>query len=185
MKGWNKQKHCAWTRFAQTYPRALCKILATALLIDCGLLPNRRHVLLSSISRCQHCRIGEAKNPGPRRVLAQQRDVEQLRNFTLVNEGTASLGNQVWKSFQRWLASEFSSAAVSSLQRSGEVLGLLVVEFGRYLYASGQSIYLMRQLVTHIQRVDPPKRPHLYEAWRLISNGNPLNQLCIALQCPS
>ena len=120
-----------------------------------------------------------------RRVLAQQRDVEQPRNFTLVNEGTASLGNQVWKSFQRWLASDFSSAAVSSLQRSGEVLGLLVVEFGRYLYASGQSIYLMRQLVTHIQRVDPPKRPHLYEAWRLISNGNPLNQLCIALQCPS
>jgi hypothetical protein len=174
LKGWNKQKHCAWTRFAQTYPRALCKILATALLIDCGLLPNRRHVLLSSVSRCQHCRIGEAKNPGLRRVLAQQRDVEQLRNFTLVNEGTASLGNQIWKSFQRWLASEFSSAAVSSLQRSGEVLGLLVVEFGRYLYASGQSIYLMRQLVTHIQRVDPPKCPHLYEAWRLISRWESL-----------
>ena len=174
LKGWNKQKHCAWTRFAQTYPRALCKILATALLIDCDLLPNRRHVLLSSVSRCQHCRIGEAKNPGPRRVLAQQRDVEQLRNFTLVNKGTASLGNQVWKSFQRWLASEFLSAAVSSLQRSGEVLGLLVVEFGRYLYASGQSIYLMRQLVTHIQRVDPPKCPYLYEAWRLISKWESL-----------
>lgn len=62
-----------------------------------------------------------------------------------------------------------TSGAAAGLQKSPEVVGLLICEFGKFLYATGQSIYLLRQLITHMQRNDPLKRPYLQIAWQLVS----------------
>lgn len=168
LKGWCRQHKCSWTRLAQTYPRRLCRLLAKSLLIDSGLLKQPK-VNLSKVSRCEHCRIGEASNPGPRARRVPQRDVSVLEQASLVNAGTVLLGHQVWSAFQRWLSENFSPGAAAGLQKSPEVVGLLVCEFGKFLYATGQSIYLLRQLITHMQRNDPLKRPYLQIAWQLVS----------------
>ena len=174
LKGWCRQKKMAWTRVAQTYPRKLCTLIAKALLIDSGLLPNRRKINLADICRCSHGRIGEAQHPGPRQRTRRERDIDQLESVTLVNEGTVKLGGQVWTAFQRWLSEQFSEGAARSLQLQPELFGVLVTEFGKFLFSSGQSIYLLRQLITHIQRVDPPKRQHMFSAWQLLSKWESL-----------
>eukprot|EP00438_Fugacium_kawagutii_P021002 Skav228367 [mRNA] locus=scaffold1981:191093:195553:+ [translate_table: standard] len=169
LKGWCRAKRCSWTRLAQTYPRRLCQLLARAFLRDCGVLKTLRPIQMSAISRCEHCRVGEAKNPGPRQRQGLDRNLQRFEQFSLVTPGTLKLGAKVWDAFQHWLRKEFSPAAARELQLHGELLGMLVSEFGKYLYSSGQSIYLLRQLVTHIQRVDPGKRLHMYGAWQVIA----------------
>ena len=72
------------------------------------------------------------------------RDPAVLRDFSTVNLGTVNLGNRVWTAFQKWLSQELSPGAVHSLPLQAELLGLLATEFGKYLYESGQSIYLLR-----------------------------------------
>ena len=169
LKGWCRAKRCSWTRVAQTYPRRLCKLLARAFLRDCGVLKTLRPIQMSALSRCEHCRVGEASNPGPRRCQFANRSIQRFEQFSLVTPGTLKLGTKVWDAFQRWLQDEFSISAARELQRHGELLGILVSEFGKFLYSSGQSIYLLRQLVTHIQRVDPGKRMHMYAAWQVLA----------------
>ena len=53
-------------RVAQAYPRGFSKMIAEACLADCG-WGKADKLNLSACSHCGHQRIGEAKNPGPRR----------------------------------------------------------------------------------------------------------------------
>ena len=58
LRGRSSFHKCSWTRLAEAYPRKLCSKLAWAAAYELALLPRR-----------VHRRIGEAKNPGPRRTF--------------------------------------------------------------------------------------------------------------------
>ena len=169
LKGWCKSKKCAWTRVAQSYPKRLCRIIAQALLVDCGVLPERNHICLARLSRCEHCRIGEASHPGPRRPRRPGRNPLELDGVLLVEPQTAVLGRSVWEAFYQWASERISSEALESLVNCPATLGLLIAEFGRHIFEKGQSIYLLRQLITHVQRENPAYRPHLQICWQLVS----------------
>ena len=58
-----------------------------------------------------------------------------------------------------------------------ETLSELLELFGRHLFESGQSIYLMRQLVTHVQRTFPDFRRNLGRVWQLVARWESLTPI--------
>lgn len=179
LQGWCKAKGVSWTRLAQTYPKRLCILLAKSLLIDSGMLPGRRKIQMSAISRVEHARIGEASHPGPRRPKAvHKRQDVNLDSVRLVEPSTLRLGKNIWHGFLRWLSAEFDRDSINRIIGVPEVLSVLVSEFGKHLFETGQSIYLYRQLVTHIQREDPNMRGRLGLAWQTLNRWDYIEPVC-------
>ena len=166
--GWAREHRMPWTRVAQTYPRRLCHWISVAILVDAGLLPNRRKLDIAAICRANQGRIGEAKNPGPRRANVVRRPLRDLVEAELVEPHTAILGERVWTTFHRWCLRYVSEEAFVSLSSQEVTIGPMVEAFGKFLFAEGQSIYILRQLVTYIQRHAPRLRGGLVEPWQLI-----------------
>lgn len=178
--GWCRMLKKPWTRVAQAYPQKLSYWIGLALLIDSGNLPHRRKLDISSISRNLSARIGEAANPGPRPKKGARRvprDVSQLESVELVLPGTSLLGARVWAGFERWATNYLDVGVFNSLSMCADTLTEMLVGFGKYLYETGQSIYLLRQLVTFVQRRHPPFRSHLTKVWNLVSKWERLEPL--------
>ena len=172
--GWSKCYKASWTRVAQVYPRRLCWLISVALLIDGGILKNKRRVDVSAMAKVSNVRIGEAANPGPRRGQTLRRNVDQLDNAELVEPVTSILAMRVWKSFRDWCLRSISLEAFDSLISYGPTLCILVESFGRALFEKGDSIYVLRQLITLIQRWKPEFRSNLGRAWQLVSRWETL-----------
>lgn len=176
--GWSKSHGCAWTRAAQTYPAKLSRWVAQAILIDSGLLPHRRRLNISSVARQTHQRIGEAGNPGPRvNSRRTPRSENLLLDAALVEPGTAILGERIWETFKQWCLRDLSNEAFLSLTASPETIVPLIEMFGRFLFTQGHSIYILRQLITYIQRWRPSFRGRLGGAWQLISRWESIEPL--------
>ena len=173
--GWSRCHKAPWTRVAQVYPRKLCWIVASAVLIDAGLLPNRRKINVACMAKVTNARIGEAANPGPRpKKHNKPREVHLLDNAELVDAHTSLLGLRVWDAFKRWCVSRISEEAFESLILCPATLCILVESFGRDLFKRGDSIYVLRQLVTLIQRWKPEFRQFLGKAWQFVSKWEDL-----------
>lgn len=168
--GWSRCHRSPWTRVAQVYPRKLCWMVASAVLIDAGLLPNRRKINIASMAKVTNARIGEAGHPGPRpKKYNKPREVQLLDDAELVDPHTSLLGLRVWDAFRRWCISRISEEAFESLILCPATLCILVERFGRDLFQKGDSIYVLRQLITLIQRWKPNFRQYLGKAWQLVS----------------
>ncbi len=168
--GWSRCHRAPWTRVAQVYPRKLCWLVASAVLIDAGILPKRRKINLTCMAKVTNARIGEASHPGPRpKRHNRPREVQLLDNAELVDPHTSLLGIRVWDAFRRWCISRISEEAFEGLILCPATLCILVESFGRDLFQKGDSIYILRQLVTLIQRWKPEFKQYLGKAWQLIS----------------
>lgn len=178
LSGWSKVHGRSWTRVAQTYPKRLCFYLAKAMLIDCGLLPDRRQIDFSLISRCDHSRIGEAQHPGPRQKPTTARANVDLADVKLVTAATDRLGRNIWDGFLRWLSGKVGNVFAEELVLCPSTLDLLLAEFGRHLFQNGQSLYMMRQLVTFAQRTDPRLRSQLNCSWDVIKKWETVEPVC-------
>lgn len=58
-----------------------------------------------------------------------------------------------------------------------EVLCEMIEAFGYHLFEQGASIYLLRQLITFVQRCHPSFRAHLGRAWQLVSKWEALEPM--------
>ena len=171
--GWSRLHGCSWTKLAQAYPRRLCRWLASAILIDIGLFPERRRIDVASLAKSTPGRIGEASNPGPRRPR-QARTSGALQSTLLVEPSTELLGLKTWEAFRDWALRDLSAEGFDSLVQSDVLLGMLLEQFGFYLYESGQSLYLYRQILTFVQRRKPAVRLSLGRAWQVVSKWQSL-----------
>lgn len=167
--GWSRVHQKPWTRVAQVYPRRLVHWVASAILIDAGLLPGRKHLNISSICFQNHGRIGEAKKPGPRRAVRSRRVLQTLLEADIVEPETALLGERIWFTFKNWALKSLSEAAFNAVVSCPDTLCLLIECFGMFLFEEGHSIYLLRQLITFVQRWKPNFRGSLRGAWQLVS----------------
>jgi hypothetical protein len=175
--GWSRMHKKAWTRVAQVYPRRLANWMAAAILIDSGLLPGRRKLDLALVARQSNSRIGEASNPGPRRPTRHRRPLQQLLDADLVEPQTAVLGERVWLSFKTWCLKSLTPDAFDALSTCAPTLCLMVESFGKYLFEEGHSLYLLRQLITYVQRWRPQFRGSLGGAWQLVSKWEQIQPL--------
>ena len=168
--GWSKEYGLPWTRLAQEYPRRFCGLLADAILLDNGLIPFRRRMDVAGMARQTNRRIGEAANPGPRRRSGRsRRNLNLLLQTDLVEPQTALLGEKVWKAFRLWSLGRLSSEAFDVLSSNPATIGLLVESYGKFLFSEGQSLYILRQLITYIQRCSPMLRGAMAIPWQLVN----------------
>ncbi len=163
LRGRSAKHKCSWTRVAQSYPRLLCKTLAYAVALHCGVLESTGGFDGSSFARISHRRIGEAKNPGPR----GNRDLN-LDTVPLVEAKTQALQSKVWQWFLQWVRSEVSGGAMESLLSEPASFSCLVKQFGAHLFASNKSQYVFRHLVVYIQKTMVSVRPFLSSSWELL-----------------
>ena len=79
------------------------------------------------------------------------------------------LGVRVYDLFLAWVAQALSAeAGASLLARPGNV-GELAKQFGFVLFEERHSLYMYRQLLTHLLRESPSVRPLLGSSWQLVS----------------
>ena len=175
--GWSKVHRCSWTKVAQAYPRKFSYMLAVAMLVDGGLLPERRRVDVAAAAFAGTLRVGEAQNPGPRRKKVAFRNTDELDRVLTVEASTETLGLKVWSSFQRFCIGQVTVETFSSITSVPVLLAAALEAYGRFLFEKGESIYLLRHLVTYVQRTEPSFRPHLTKVWQLISKWETLEPL--------
>ncbi len=166
--GYSRLHKCSWTRVAQAYPRRLCQWISSAILSDTGAV-ERRRADVAALAKLTPGRIGEAGNPGPRRSALKLRPPGLLQKTLLVEPATELLGIKTWESFKRWGSRQMNPESFERLICCDMILGELLEQFGFYLFDSGQSIYLFRQLLTFVQRQKPQIRTCLGKAWQVVS----------------
>lgn len=110
LRGRCKEKGLSFTKLAEPYPRGVCECLAWATLVDCGLLPERRKVDVSSCARSFSRRIGEAANPGPASYAASRPNI-WLGDVELLEPATILLRSKIWRQFSCWFERTFDGAA--------------------------------------------------------------------------
>ena len=178
LQGHAPGRHCCWTEVAQTFPRRLSWWLGYAMAVDAGFLGQRRQLNAATMARQTHRRIGEAKNPGPRRARdLKYRDRIRLEDVCLVEPATEKLGLRVFALFQAWCLQELSANAWESLCQCDLTLAELVCGFGHHLYYAKQSLYSFRQFVAYLQRDNPRRRTSFGRVWQLISKWEQLEPI--------
>lgn len=161
-----------WTRVAQEYPRKLCVKLAEAMGKQSGLwLKSAHRRSLSGCCRVDHCRIGEAKNPGPRRWThtGKGRDVNVLLDAKLVDRSTQLLQEKVWQNFQSWLEALLSAEAADQVFLAPALGAQILKRYGLHLYESGKALYELRHLLVVVQQTFPLMRAAMAPAWSIVS----------------
>ena len=185
LRGFSKQNKCCWTRVAQEYPKQLCMWIAYALAYDSGRVSGTRPITVAAMAKCCHGRIGEAKNPGPRgrRDFGYRAGID-LDQVPLVEAATSKLGVKVYVLFVQWLHAYLSADACEGLLACPATLAELARFFGTVLFDQRHSLYMYRQLLTHLLREVPSVRQYLGGAWQLVTKWSRLEPVEHRLPVP-
>ena len=163
LRGRCQVKKQNFTKLAESYPRALCSTLANAFAIDLGWLGERRRLDVNACCRFKGARIGEAKNPGPRRARAPPR--RPLDEFLLLEPETIRLRARIWDRFTDWFNGEFAEEALQEFLSVPPLFVKLLEAYGRWLYDAGTPLHYYRQLLAHVQREHSMVKPFMSSAW--------------------
>lgn len=167
LRGRCPKRKMLFTKLAESYPRALCSTLATAMAIDVGLIPGRRKLDANACARCNAGRIGEATNPGPRKAAHKMR--APLDSFQLLEPQTIAMRARFWADFSDWVHRTFGEGSVELFLHVPAVFVKVLEAYGRVQYEAGSPLHYYRQLVAHIQREHLTCKPYITSAWQLIS----------------
>ena len=168
LKGRSKEHGMAWTRVAQPYPAGVATAVSTALAMKTGLVPTNMSFNPASCAKTGHMRIGEAKNPGPRRPRVQCR-TGLLDEVPLVEARTLALQDKIWGNFLEWIANTLSPPAARSAMAHPFLLVLLAKEYGSFLYSTGRSLFVYRHLLVFLQQNFLTVKPFMGGCWTLVT----------------
>lgn len=167
LRGRSKVHGKSWTLVAQPYPAGVAIAVASGMALATKQIKWNRCFNPATCARCGDCRVGEASNPGPRKVRA--RGAASLEEIELVEPKTLVIQDKVWRSFLKWLTELISPGAARSAMACPELLALLLKEYGYHLYASGGSLFCYRHLVVFVQKNFPLFKLHLGGCWDTIT----------------
>ena len=170
LRGRAKGKGACWTKLAEPYPNALCSVLAHASCSDLGLYGGPG----SLTCKCSHRRIGEAKNPGPRKKSTRPKDPLDIDNVELIRPETVALGRGQFDSFKGWTVEIIGEKAFANLWLAPGLMGAALAGFGKHCYGAGVALSNFRHLLVFVQRSWPSTRGHLHEAWSVVSKWEEL-----------
>ena len=169
LRGRNKERKMSWTRMAQVYPSGFAHDLASAMAVSAGLVAKSLKLNIGGCARCSETRIGEAQNPGPRRVSRRPRDLRALEGVLLVEPTTHALQQRVWLQFSVWLESQLSEEAKEQIFWCPALLAVMLKTYGLFLFSSGRALYEFRHLLVVAQQSFSELRQHLSPAWQLLT----------------
>ena len=166
LKGRSKTHKKSWTRVAQPYPAGVCRAIAMGLAGACSLIALDRDFDPSSCAGCQHRRIGEAKNPGPRRPKMRSGILEEV---PLVEPRALALQDRIWKDFLTWIADTLTPGAARSVMSQPFLLALFAKEYGNFLYSSGKSLFVFRHFLVYLQQNLVLVKPYMGICWNMVT----------------
>ena len=169
LRGRCKVRKQNFTKIAESYPSALCSTLATAFAIDLGWLGNRRKLDINNCARHSGARIGEAKNPGPRRPKHWEPRRRPLDDFQLLEPQTVRLRARIWEQFMGWLDREFGVNTLQTFLRSPPAFVKVLEAYGRAQYDAGSPLHYFRQLLAHVQKEFVLCKPFMSSAWAVVT----------------
>ena len=159
LRGRSSTHQKSWTRVAQVYPKKLAFDLDFALAAACGLTDKKIKLNIGGCAHCAEGRIGEAKNPGPRRAVRQPRDVNWLAAVELVEPVTRALQVKVWRDFESWLSLKLSAGTLAELALCSLLYADLLQSYGIHLFSRGHALYEFRHLLVVAQHSFPDSGP--------------------------
>ena len=171
LRGRCREKKMNYTKLAEAYPGALCSELSLAFGIDLRLNTRSRPLNVSDCARCSHSRIGEAKNPGPRRRGNAPRMPREgnLDDFDTLRPETVSMRRRFWAIFVEWLQQEMGEGALDSCLATPMLLAKALEIYGGIEFSAGTPLHYYRQLVAHTQREYPLVKPFIGVAWNVVT----------------
>lgn len=139
LRGRGDGTRASMTKLAQPYPEKLCAQLAQAVCLQLG----RFNGPLSLACRCNHRRIGEAKNPGPlrRKRMPEPKDAADLDRVELIRPETLALGRDQWQKILVWAQEVLGESACASLWAVPGLMVALLGAYGRHWYSVGGSLF--------------------------------------------
>ena len=164
LRGMHPSLKRPWTAVAEPYPKAFARLLAYGIVNDLGW-----HNTKLNIAGCAHVgslRVGESKNPGPRRGQAP-------RGFSLefapVQFASSILiGERCWKSFMQWVACSVVAAdPLTMFLRVPLFLAHAIRKYGDEQFATGGSLMYYRHLVIAGQKKVPSLKQYVHVCWEL------------------
>lgn len=172
LRGRAKGKKACMTKLAEPYPKSLCSLLAHGVCNQLGLFRGPS----SLVCRCTHRRIGEAKNPGPRKVAARkEKDPLDLDNVELIRPQTNAIGRANWEKFLVWAKGLVGANVFPSLWLHPGLMAAFLANYGRHWYSSGGALFNYRHLLVFAQRNYPNLRSQLQPAWEVVTRWQELN----------
>lgn len=168
LRGRCKEKGVNFTRLAEPYPRPLCFGIAYAIGVDAKFFPGlKQKPDISSCARGTHARLGEAKNPGPRRPPNPRSG--DLADVELLEPVTIALRAKIWSSFVNWVEDTTGGNFFPWVLGQPSILVDLLISYGHAAFREGVSLMYFRQLLAHVQRENIAVRPYMMSAWQVVS----------------
>ena len=171
LRGRSKVHKAPWTKIAEPYPARLCATLAHSACSDLGLFKGT----FDCTAFVGHRRVGEAKNPGPRRARYQgTKDPSQLDRVELIRPATIAIGEKHWHIFVTWLENFLGKETSAGVWIAPQLLATMLAAFGRHWFSIGGSLFNFRHLLIFSQRKYPILRGNMQSAWNVISKWEEL-----------
>ena len=167
LRGRSKEHGMNFTKLAEAYPRRLCAVLAGAMAIDCGFADERRHISVADCVFSEHRRIGEAKNPGPRKRKTERDG--HIDDIELLEPQTVRIRAKLWTAFRIWVDENVGLGALDELVEAPALLVKALESYGKTQYSGGAPLHYYRQLLAHVQREVAMCRPFMQGAWTIVS----------------
>ena len=159
----------SWTRAAQAYFGGLCKLIGHSVAYGAGWTKRRALDPAGCAKLGCGCRIGEAKNPGPRHPIPKTRAAQRAGDLESAPAHARNLGITAWESFLSWARLSLSFDPLPSLFLCPALLAMALRAYGNHLYVARQLVYLYRYALVGAQRASWTFRPALAPAWELLS----------------
>ena len=178
----------SWTKVAEPYPFKLASIIAMAMVGATGDRPEFRSLDAAACAKCTHCRVGEAKGPGPRKSTAAERARSRsglrLADVELVEQKAAQLEARLWDGFIQWVVEDCELTSAETLLAAAVTVAPLLQLYGDYLFRSGATLTSFRHLVAFASRKFVDFKFHSKVCWDYVSRWQSLAPLTHRLPLP-
>ena len=165
--GHAREHRAPWTAVASTVPAAFADILAASLCAGARWTQRRPLDPAACAKLGCSCRVGEAKNPGPRRPRPPR--FGDLEGQPLQSNASLFLGTSAWQSFLAWVGRFLSCDPVSLFVSCPILAAMALRAYGNELYSTGGSKHSFRYTLVGAQREIVTLRGNLGPAWELLS----------------
>ena len=168
LRGRCKAKGVNYTKLAEPYPRGVSDMLAIAVMVDSGRFCWHRKLNISNCAKAGSQRIGEADNPGPRKVRPRSSGIF-LGDVSLLEPATIALRSRIWKVFTEWCSASFDEEFLDGAMQVPLLFVQLLIAFGYHCFESNMPLHYFRQILAHTQKEMIGLRPFMAPAWEVCS----------------
>ncbi|CAE7507505.1 unnamed protein product [Symbiodinium necroappetens] len=156
---------------AKPYPRGFAQAVAFSACRSGGWCDPKGKLELSDCARCGSRRIGEAKNPGPRR--GPRARVGDLESRPLQTAATLRYEDRLWEDFVTWSSSCLSDPClVFSLVPAFCAMALRA--YSNDCFGRGKTLSSFRHTIIAAQKRILGVKPFLSMAWEMVSRWEAL-----------